>query len=181
MFGMMLGILDGHKFVFNKEKFDLAQKKRKDFVEFCAYRWHNLEPTAIKAGIVTTDLLEKIDTIYCEEVEEVDGVNVGLLIGTLHPKWTDAMKRYNKRVRKALVDFAGGDDDEYLDDKLNWALSTEDRARPILPFPTRTALEDVAAALRATPEAIKEVSKCNCASITRSPRGRIMVTIRSRA
>jgi hypothetical protein len=157
---VMLGLVDGHPFRFDTDKYGKIKDDPKKLAEFNSERWHAISKVEeVGSGIVTHDFLEKIDRIYCDEVRSVDRVNIGLMVGTKDPTWIEAMTRYFKKVRVQLIDFAGDENDASFQPKLDWYLSTEDRGRPCLPLPTRSAIEDIGSALGSTPEAIKEVSQ----------------------
>jgi hypothetical protein len=158
---IMLGILDGHAFEFDRELYQKYREKpgQKEKLDvFNNRRWTSLkEIPEYKARIVTAELLDGIDQIYKEEFLEIDGISMDFLIGTTHPAWTDAMEEYNRRVRKMLLGY-GNEKDQTLIDKLDWVFSTEDRGRPLLPLPTKSVIKALTDAYGATPEALKEVS-----------------------
>jgi hypothetical protein len=145
-----------------------ASEKEKETME--AYRdrtWRKFQSDG-KTWILNTEILNDLDKLFETAFKADTPIDPKLLIGTQHPIYLEAIKRYKTATVKYFLETiinkrvgAGGHEDEIcraMEAKLEWLFRNDHHERPPMPLYSRSVVVAIADALEKTPEANLEVS-----------------------
>jgi hypothetical protein len=148
-------------FDFNKA----TEKEKEKMEEYRERTWRKFKSNG-QTWILNDDILNDIDKIFETTFQSDNRIDPKLLIGTHHPVYLDALKRYKTAIRKYFSEHiipTRVEGKEYLvccemDAKLDWLFCNDHPERPPMPLFSRSVIVAIADTLSKTPRANMEVS-----------------------